>query len=102
MLFSVIRSDSVSCAKRGSLANSARRRHFLSWQDCRNIGRRLKDFSKQHHKEDGISVDRIDRELSLETPSPVLAYKPQGIHDVCNTLPDDSDSYDGKTVRRIF
>ena len=30
---------------------------------------------------DAISVNRIVEELKLETPSPVLLYKPQGIND---------------------
>ena len=69
---------------------TVRRRHFLTRQDCRNIGRKLKDFSRQRHADDAISVDRIVKELQCEMPCPVLAYKPQGIHDASYDLPDDS------------
>ena len=85
-----IRGDLTSRSKRAHFRETARRRHFLTRQDCRNIGRKLKDFSKQRHADDAISVDRIVKELQQETPSPIIAYKPQGIHTPDCSLPDDS------------
>lgn len=68
----------------------ARRKHFITRQDCRNIIRKLKDFSKHRHVDDAVSVDRIVHELNLEQPSPVIFYKPQGV-DVPNiALPSDT------------
>lgn len=49
----------------------------IIWQDCCNIGKKLKEFSTHCHNEDAISVDRIVRELHQESSFlPVLAYKP--------------------------
>ena len=39
----------------------------------------MRDFTNHRHGNDAISVDRIVRELQLEDPSPVVAYKPRGI-----------------------
>ena len=39
-------------------------------------------FSKQRHADDAISY--------CERPSPIIAYKPQGIHTSDCSLPDDS------------
>ena len=89
-MYSVIRAELSSRSKRGSFLDSARRKHFLTRQDCRNIGRKLKDFSRHRHKDDAVSVDRIVRELRMESPSPVLAYKPQGIRAHNLSLQDDT------------
>ena len=82
---------------RGDLANRtkhfrkcATRKHFITRQDCRNIVRKIKDFSHHRHSDDAVSVDRIVRELNLESPSPVIFYKPQGVEDPNLTLPVDS------------
>ncbi len=86
----VIRGDLGSRTRRKEFKDCATRKHFITRQDCRNIGRKIKDFSQHRHNEDAISVDRIVRELDQETHSPVLAYKPQGISDHCIALPDDT------------
>ena len=85
-----IRDDLGSCARRNDFMEQATRKHFITRQDCRNIGRKVKDFSKHRHNDDAVSVDRIVRELQQETPSPVLTYKPQGIADHAIGLPDDT------------
>ena len=86
----MIRSDTGSRARREEFKESATRKHFITRQDCRNFGRKLKDFSKRRHNDDAISVDRIVMELRQESFSPVLAYKPQGIADPDIALPDDT------------
>lgn len=65
-------------------------KHFITRQDCRNIVRKLKNFTNHRHADDAISTDRIVRELKLENPSPILAYKPQGIDVDILTLPSDA------------
>jgi hypothetical protein len=62
----------------------------MTRQNCRNIVRKFKDFSNHRHVDDAISVDRIVRELRLEHPSPVIAYKPQGIDVPDLALPLDT------------
>ena len=47
----------------------------------RNICQKYRNFTQHRHTEDAVSVHRIVQELSLESPSPVLLYKPQGIED---------------------
>ena len=63
--------------RRYEYKNRVSRRHFITRQDLRNITRRIQDFARHRHSEDGTSVDRIARELAEEDPSPVLFYKPQ-------------------------
>lgn len=48
------------------------------------------DFTKHRHTDDAISVDHLVRELDSESPSPVIAYKPQGISNDKYNLPNDS------------
>ena len=64
---------------RHAFGQVATRRHFVTRQDCRNICRKTRDFTNHRHDNDALSVDRIVKELQLEDPSPVIAYKPQGI-----------------------
>lgn len=81
-----------------SFLAEASRQHFITWQGCRllvfycnyhiiltaffrNVCRKVHNFTNHHHVEDAISVNRIVEELNMETPSPVLLYKPQGIND---------------------
>ena len=85
-----IRDDLGSHARRNDFKEQATRKHFITRQDCRNIGRKVKDFSKHRHNDDAVSVDRIVRELQQETPSPMLTYKPQGIADRAIGLPSDT------------
>jgi len=47
----------------------------------RNICQKVRNFTNHRHTEDAISVNRIVEELQMETPSPVLLYKPQGKED---------------------
>lgn len=75
---------------RNTFHTSASRKHFITRQDCRNIVRKLKDFANHRHADDAISTDRIVRELNLENPSPIVAYKPQGIEVDGLTLPSDA------------
>ncbi|XP_065903839.1 uncharacterized protein [Dysidea avara] len=55
------------------------RKHLIKRQDCRNAIRKTRDFTNHRHTNDAISVDRIVKELQLESPSSIIAYKPQGI-----------------------
>ena len=55
------------------------RKHFITRQDCRNVCIKIRDFTNHRHTNDAVSVDRIVQELQLENPSPVIAYKPQGV-----------------------
>lgn len=41
----------------------------------RNVCRQLHNFTNHRHMDDAISVDRLVKELQLESPSPVLFYK---------------------------
>jgi len=50
----------------------------------------LNEFSKHRHTDDAILVDRLVSELQQESPSPVIAYKPQGVSSKEYQLPDDS------------
>ena len=59
----------------------ATRRHFVTRQDCRNACRKVRNFTNHRHDNDVVSVDRIVKELQLENPSPVIAYKPRGLKD---------------------
>ena len=47
-------------------------------QDRIVICRKTRDFTNHQHAIDATSVDRIVRELQLESTSPIIAYKPQG------------------------
>ena len=47
----------------------------------RNVCCKLNDFSHHWHSEHAISVQRIVEVLRLESPSPVLFYKAQGVQD---------------------
>ena len=84
------------CGNLGSRVNrddfktNATRKHFITRQDCRNIGRKLKEFKMHRHTDDAVSVDRHVHELQQESPSPVIAYKPQGITREGYELPDDT------------
>ena len=60
--------------------------HNLLKPHFRNICRKYTNFSQHRHSDDAVSVHRIVQELSLESPSPVLLYKPQGVEDP--ELPD--------------
>ena len=62
---------------RENFDEKARKRHFITRQDCRNACRNIKDFKNHWHEDDAISVDRIVKELWLEDPSSVIAYKPR-------------------------
>lgn len=73
-----IRSDLGQRQSREKFTEKASRRHFITRQDCRNIGRKIRDFSQHRHADDAISVDRIVRELCSEPKSPILLYKAQG------------------------
>ena len=86
----VIRGDLGSRTKREDFKTNASRKHFITRQDCRNVSRKLSDFTKHWHIDDAISVDRLVHELNQEFPSPVIAYKPQGISDAKYNLPSDS------------
>ena len=56
-------------------------RVFNNYSIYRNICRKLNDFSRHRHSEDAVSVQRIVEELRLESPSPMLYYKAQGVKD---------------------
>ena len=86
----VIRGDLGSRTNREDFKKNATRRHFITRQDCRNVGRKLIDFTKHRHSEDAVSVDRLVCELNQEAPSPIIAYKPQGISNTEYNLPDDT------------
>ena len=43
---------------------------------------KLRNFTQHRHTEDAVSLHQIVKELSMESPSPVLLYKPQGTEDV--------------------
>lgn len=92
MLFTctVIRADLGSRANRDDFKKNATRRHFITRQDCRNVSRKLTDFIKHRHTDDAISVDRLVCELNHESPSPIIAYKPQGFSDAKFNLPNDT------------
>ena len=47
----------------------------------RNVCQKLRNFTQHRHTDDAVSVHRIVQELSVESPSPVLLYKPQGTDD---------------------
>ena len=79
-----------SRVKRQYFRETASRKHFVSRQDCRNIRRKLNEFIKHRHTDDAISVDRLVNELNQESPSPIIAYKQQGITNAQYLLPDDS------------
>lgn len=74
-----IRADLGQRHQRSMFDQKATRRHFITRQDCRNACRKVRDFTNHLHHNDAVSVDRIVKELQLEDPSPVIAYKPRGI-----------------------
>ena len=84
-----IRGDLGKRHCRNQFLQSATRRHFLTRQDCRNASRKVRNFTRHRHTHDAISVNRIVTELRTESPSPLLAYKPQGVKD--ETLPTLSE-----------
>ena len=79
-----IRGDLGKRHCRNQFLQCATRRHFLTRQDCRNASQKV-----PRHTHDAISVNRIVTELRTESPSPLLAYKPQGVKD--ETLPTLSE-----------
>ena len=85
-----IRGDLGSRVNREDFKANATRKHFITRQDCRNIGRKLKEFKMHRHTDDAVSVDRLVHELQHESPSPIIAYKPQGIAMEEYQLPDDT------------
>ena len=76
-----IRADLGKCQQHHKFDEMATRRHFVTRQDCRNACRKVRNFTSHRHDNDAVSVDRIVKELQLEDPSPVIAYKPRGIKD---------------------
>ncbi len=90
LLIKVIRADLGSRAQRMTFDEHATRRYFMTRQDCRNIGRKVKDFNTHRHNDDAISVDRLVGELREESPTPILAYKAQGVASLEFPLPDDT------------
>ena len=88
--FTEIRGDLGSRVNRQDFKANATRKHFITRQDCRNIGRKLNEFKMHWHTDDAISVDCLVHELQRESPSPVIAYKPQGIAMEEYQLPDDT------------
>ena len=56
-------------------------RTYYGYLTSRNICQKVRNFTNNRHTEDAISVNRIVEELQMETPSPVLLYKPQGKED---------------------
>ena len=75
---------------RKDFIDKASRKHFITRQDCRNIARKLRDFSQHRHADDAVSVDRIVQELHNEEKSPVLVYKAQGASDPDLSVPSDT------------
>lgn len=86
----LIKADLGSRAEKMTFDEHATRRPFITRQDCRNIGRKLKDFSTHRHSDDAISVDRLVRKLQKESPTPILAYKAQGLVSSEFPLPDET------------
>ena len=76
-----IRADIGGRHQRHNFEEMASRRHFVTRQDCHNACRKVRDFRNHRHVNDAVSVDRIVRELKLEKPCPVIAYKPLGSKD---------------------
>ena len=76
-----IRADLGKRQLRNKFDQLATRKHFITRQDCRNACRKVRDFTNHRHDNDAVSVDRIVKELQLDNPSPVIAYKPRGIKD---------------------
>ena len=68
----------------------ATRKHFITRQDCRNVCRKVKDFTNWHEN-DAVSVNRIVEELQLEDVCPVIAYKALGVKiDSCPLLKEEN------------
>ena len=74
-----IREDIGARHQRHEFDEVVTRKHFITRQDCRNAYRKTRDFTNHRHANDAVSVDRIVQELQLESPSPIMAYKPQGV-----------------------
>ena len=72
-----IRGNLGSRVNRDYFKANATRKLIITRQDCQNIGRKLKEFKMHRHTNDAVSVDRLVHELQQESPSPVIAYKPQ-------------------------
>ena len=69
----------------------ATRKHFITRQDCRNVCRKVKDFTNHRHGNDAISVNRIVEELALEDANPIIAYKALGVkNDSCPLLKEEN------------
>lgn len=76
-MYADIRGEIGTREARKKFRKEVTRKHFITRQDCRNITRRVRDFSSHRHTEDAISTDRIVHELQKENPTPVLLYKQQ-------------------------
>ena len=77
LLYADIRGEVGTREARKQFREEVTRKHLITRQDCRNITRRVRDFSSHRHAEDAISTDRIVHELQMENPTPVLLYKQQ-------------------------
>ena len=58
-----IRGNLGSRVNRDGFKTNATRKHFITRQDCWNIGRKLKEFKMHRHTDDAVSVDRLVHEL---------------------------------------
>ena len=74
-----IREDIGARHRQQKFEDVVTRKHFITRQDCRNASRKTRDFTNHRHTNDALSVDRIVQELQSEDPSPIVAYKPQGV-----------------------
>ena len=79
-----------SRGKQEEFSSCATRRHFITKQDWQNIGRKLNEFIKHCHTDDAVSVECLVQELQLQSPSPIIAYKPQETATAQYELPDDT------------
>ena len=90
-----IREDIGTRHQRHEFDEVVTRKHFITQQDCRNACRKTCDFTNHRHANDAISVDRIVRELQSESPSPVIAYKLQGVIKSEHSLLEESNFFLG-------
>ena len=74
-----IREDIGARHQRHEFDEVVTRKHFITRQDYRNACRKTRDFTNHRYANDAVSMDRIVQELQLESPSPIIAYKPQGV-----------------------
>ena len=77
LMYTDIRGEIGTREARKQFREEVTRKHFITRQDCRNITRRVRDFSSHRHTEDAISTYRFVHELQKENPTPVLLYKQQ-------------------------